>query len=157
MAQETRFATKGVVWDEYFPRIRFITISSMAVIWISFIILNCIESLYSEWTHHFTGQELLGISHAIIVGVSVIGVLALLLVKNGNRVVAATGTMILNSVVAVWQIWHFRAQIGWHWSYTERQWFVVLAVETVIQVVCCIMEVSFFRKILGAHETNDEV
>ncbi|MCH5261901.1 MAG: hypothetical protein J1F42_03225 [Lachnospiraceae bacterium] len=157
MAQETRFATKGVVWDEYFPRIRFITISSMVVIWISFIILNCIESLYSEWTHRTTGQEFLGISHAIIAGVSVVGVLALLLVKNGNRVVAATGTIVLNSVIAVWQIWYFRAQIGGHWSYTERQWFVVLAVETVIQVVCCIMEVSFFRKILGAHETNDEV
>ena len=157
MAQETRFVTKGVVWDEYFPGIRFITISSMAVIWISFIILNCIESLYSEWTLRSTSHEFLGYSHAIIAGVSVVGVLTLLLFKDGERVVVATGIMILNSVIAVWQIWHFRAQIGWHWSYTERQWFVVLAVETVIQVVCCIMEVSFFRKILGAHETNDEV
>ena len=156
MEQKRTFPTSGPIWEEYFPKMRFWTISSAVVILVSFIILNCICSLYSEWTRYHTDQGFLGISHVIIVCVAVIGVVALLMIKDGNRVVAATGTIMLNSIIAIWQIWYFVAQIGGHTSYYEELWLRVLAAETVIQVVCCIMEVLSCRKIMGAHDINDE-
>lgn len=149
------FATSGPVWDDHFPKIKVWTISSMVVIILSFVILNYVCPLYSDeiWSW---GQGFLGVFQAIILGLSVVSVLAVLIFRDRNRVTVPTVIMVINSLIAIWQTFDFWKQAGDHFRYSEKQAFPVLIMETVILVVCCIMELLSYKEIVAIAEENEE-